>query len=156
MGNLKLTVEDFYSSDFELVAIHTALEDFRLAYLLNKNLNIMLSKNRKEISIQTNEQIGYLPWFIYEDCKQDLFWNLVANKTTILTTSANKGFFDQENITLHLIPEMKKVDYFLKIENIDERFDTEKILKKITEIEQISTSFIVETQNIKSIKNLIF
>ena len=34
-----LGLEDFYEDNYTLIGIHTALEDFKLAYLLNNNLN---------------------------------------------------------------------------------------------------------------------
>ena len=41
----KLQIVDFLSIDYELIAIHTSIEDYRLAYFLNKELEIKLSKN---------------------------------------------------------------------------------------------------------------
>ena len=43
----KLNLEDSFSEEFSLLAIHTDLEDFRLAYFLNKTLGLNLS--RKEM-----------------------------------------------------------------------------------------------------------
>ena len=36
-----LDIEDFYEDNYTLIAIHTALEDFKLAYLLNNNLELL-------------------------------------------------------------------------------------------------------------------
>ena len=36
-----LELEDFCEEEYSLIGIHTALEDYRLAYLLNKNLSKM-------------------------------------------------------------------------------------------------------------------
>jgi len=158
MANLKLTIDDFYSSDFELIAIHTSLDDYKLAFQINKNLEISLSKNEKEISIQNNKETGYFPWFCYDDSKYDLGWNLVANKTTITSNHFNTGLFNETAFTIqmHLIPELKKADYLLKIENLDHRFDTKKVVRQIGKINQVATTYIVAVENIKSINNLIF
>lgn len=158
MANLKLTIDDFYSSDFELIAIHTALEDYKLAFHINKTLELSLSKSQKEISIKSNEGIGVFSWFCYDDSKHDLEWNLLANKTTVASEQLNAGLFNETAFAIqtHLIPELKKADYLLKIENLDHRFDTKKVIRKISEINQISTTYIVDTENIKSINNLIF
>jgi len=48
MGNLKLSIEEFEEDDFFIIAIHTPLEDYRLAYFLNLNLEIFLSKNKNK------------------------------------------------------------------------------------------------------------
>ena len=71
MANLKLTIDDFYSSDFELIAIHTPLEDYKLAFHINKTLEVSLSKSQKEISIKSNKGLGYFSWFCYDDSKHD-------------------------------------------------------------------------------------
>ena len=34
-----LDIDDFNEDNYTLIGIHTALEDFKLAYLLNKNLD---------------------------------------------------------------------------------------------------------------------
>ena len=36
-----LDIEDFYEDNYTLIGIHTALEDFKLAYLLNNNLDTL-------------------------------------------------------------------------------------------------------------------
>ena len=51
MANLKLTFDDFESNDFELLAIHSNLKDFKLTFLINLKLNVLMAKNDNEISI---------------------------------------------------------------------------------------------------------
>lgn len=156
MANLKLTIDDFYSNDFELIAIHTTLEDFKLAYLINQNLDISLHKNHKEISIQSNNGTGYFSWFIFDDCKHDLGWNLLSNKTLVANINSNLGLFNEDQMAFHLIPELKHAEYLLKIENLDDRFNTQKVIENLTKINKITTSYIVDISTIKSINNLIF
>ena len=56
---------------------------------------------------------------------------------------------------MFLLPELKKVDYFLKIES-DDDLDIVTIVKKLKTIKSLSTVYVVETENIKSKNNLIF
>ena len=56
MANLKLSIEDFEQEDFLVIAVHTSLEDYRLAYFLNLNLGIFLSKNK--FDVESQEKIG--------------------------------------------------------------------------------------------------
>ena len=55
MATLKLYIDEFEELDFHLLAIHTSLEDFRLAYFLNQKLHLNLSKNNDEIKIKNKE-----------------------------------------------------------------------------------------------------
>ena len=47
----KLDFEDFDEINYQLVAIHTSLEDYRLAYFINQKLPINLRNNKNEIHI---------------------------------------------------------------------------------------------------------
>ena len=38
--------------DYQLIAIHTTLEDYRLAYYINKHLPVILSKCNTNVSIK--------------------------------------------------------------------------------------------------------
>ena len=51
----KIQIIDFLSIDYELIAIHTSIDDYRLAYFINKALNIQLNKNNFNIEIETSE-----------------------------------------------------------------------------------------------------
>ena len=47
MANLKLTFDDFESNDFELLAIHSNLKDFKLTFLNSLNILHYIEKNEK-------------------------------------------------------------------------------------------------------------
>jgi hypothetical protein len=57
---------------------------------------------------------------------------------------------------VYLLPEFKKVDYFLKIENLGEVLNLNNIQSQLNTIENISTIYVVERDKIKSKYNLIF
>ena len=47
-----LGFNDFYEDDFSLIGIHTTLEDYKLAYLLNKNLKINFIKSKENLNFE--------------------------------------------------------------------------------------------------------
>ena len=51
----KIQIVDFLSIDYELIAIHSSLEDYKLAYSLNVVLGIQLSKNLAYVEIAIPE-----------------------------------------------------------------------------------------------------
>jgi hypothetical protein len=150
----KLHIDEFDEVNYDLVAIHTSLEDYRVAYFLNQKLPILLSKSKNEIQINIKEGVTFFSRFIYENTNTDCCWSLVQNKNevTTLTTNNNQNLFAESSFEVatkaFLLPELKKVDYFLKIENRD--LDIDKI------ISQISTVYYVDSNSIKSKNNLIF
>jgi hypothetical protein len=42
--------------NYNLIAIHTSLEDFRLAYFINQKLPINLSKSKDEVQINVRRR----------------------------------------------------------------------------------------------------
>ena len=158
----KLDFEDFDEINYQLVAIHTSLEDHRLAYFINKKLPINLSSNKNEIHINIKEGETKFSRFYYYDKEKETSWNLIQNKNEVIQNKKdnNQNLFSNVNIEVStkvfLLPEFKKVDYFLKIENTEEVLDIRKIQLLLNTIEKISTAYAVVTQKIKSKNNLIF
>jgi hypothetical protein len=157
----KLHLEEFDEIDYQLIAIHSSLEDYRLAYYINQNLPINLKKENCNIQISNKEGETQFTRFVFEDSK-DIVWNLVQNKNDVFVPSqnSNQGLFAETNnkfsTKIYLIPEFKKVDYFFKIENGEVNIDVSKITNCIKKIDRVSTVYAVEVEKIKSKNNLIF
>lgn len=158
----KLHTDEFDDVDYQLIAIHTSLEDYRLAYYINQNLPITLKKSDCNIQISSKEGETQFTRFIFDDENAGISWDLIQNRNEIAlaTQRVNQGLFAESNskfsATAYLIPEFKKVDYFLKIENSADSTDISKITAQIKKIERISTVYPVDVENIKSKNNLIF
>lgn len=153
----KIQINDFISTDYELIAIHTSIEDYRLAYLINEALKIQLSKNDLNIEIETKEGKSEFSHFIYDDEINDVVWNLIENKATLVPfETTTTGIFDSIDVAMYVVPEFKKADYILKIENIEGTFKMEDILFSISNTQQISMAYIINQVKLKSKNNLIF
>lgn len=155
----KISLNDFECDDFILIAIHSVLDDYRLAYQLNKNLGVLFEKNNNSIPFQIKNNKVYFTRFTFETTENESIWELIQNqvKTEEKTNAFENNLFETETFTQKaiLIQELKKADYLLKIEE-NNQINTEKIVKKINKIEGVSTSFTVDISKIKSIQNLIF
>ena len=153
----KIQINDFVSDDYELIAVHSSLDDYKLAYMLNKELGIQLSKNLAYVEIAIPEGKSAFSNYIFDDEKNDVVWTLIENKTTIINSNKQTtSLFEQVDITVFLLPEFKKADYLIKIENIDYGFDSESIIEKIQEIKNVTTAYAVDITNLRSKNNLIF
>jgi hypothetical protein len=158
----KLNLGEFDEIDYHLIAIHTSLEDYRLAYFINQKMDLNLSNNKNEIQINIKEGETKFSRFFYDDKKNGVFWNLIQNKNEVIQQKKETSQTLFSNIKMevstkvYLLPEFKKVDYFLKIENIEETMDLTQIQILLNTIENISTVYTVETNKIKSKNNLIF
>jgi len=158
----KLDFDEFDEIDYQLIAIHTSLEDYRLAYFINQKLPINLSKSNCEIQINIKEGETNFSRYFYHDTEKEISWNLIQNKNEVIQQKKenNQNLFSNINMEVStkvfLLPEFKKVDYFLKIDNLDERLNVNEIQLLLNKIENISTVYTIEINKIKSKNNLIF
>lgn len=161
MATHKLMIDDFVTIDYELVAIHSSLEDYRLAYFLNRELGVLLEKCEDNISITVKEGEGRFSKFIYEDEENDILWTLIANKDTVVTqTSDASSLFEGTSYSVStnvfMLPEFKKTDYILKIENTTGDFSLDTLTDRLLSIKQIATAYTIDHHKLKSKNNLIF
>lgn len=158
----KLDLGEFDEIDYDLIAIHTSLEDYRLAYFINQKLPVILSKSRDEIQITIKEGETNFSRFYFNDSEKDISWNLIQNKNEVINYKKGNTQNLFSNVTMEvstkvfLLPEFKKVDYFLKIENNEETINAPKIQLLLNTIKSISAVYTVDTTKIKSKNNLIF
>ena len=159
MATHKLLVDDFYDTSFSLLAIHCGLEDYRMAYLLNKQLGLNLSRMPRDLDYKYfAASYSVYEWYNNES---QISWNLISNvckKEEDSLQSSGSLFTLQNKVlkTYHLLPEYKNVDYLIKISNDTQYFNEKVILGKIQSIPQIITSYSIDTDKLKSKENLIF
>lgn len=158
----KLDLGEFDEIDYFLIAIHTSLEDYRLAYFINKTLSINLGKSKNEIQINIKEGETNFSRFYYYDKEKTISWNLIQNENEVIQQRKDnsQNLFSNTILEIstkvYLIPEFKKVNFFLKIENVQETMNITKIQTILNTIDSISTAYTVDTNQMKSKNNLIF
>ncbi len=162
MALLKLHLDEFDEVDYELIAIHSVLEDFRLAYFINQKLPVILSKNKEGMAVKTKDGEAVFSIFSYTDESSDTKWSLVQNKNEIIVKKKSTGqnLFLNNDVEIEypvfLLQELRRVDYFLKIENNSGAFETETLLRILNTIDRITAVYAVIPEKIKSKNNLIF
>ena len=151
-------MEDSFSEEFSLLAIHTDLEDFRLAYFLNKTLGLNLS--RKEFDLNFIDSKGNFSVFEYLDQDNFLKWNLISNiyNHNFTANITSNDLFELSNELVkkfNLLSEYNNVNFLLKLENNENQVDLEDIIKEIKNIPQIITLYNIN-KDLKNKENLIF
>jgi len=154
MAKKKYILTTEFDHDYTLIVIKSVLEDFRLAYFLNKNFTLHFKKEDFELGFDNKK--GDFPIFGFEDLSNNSYWTLIANKQVVdkEVKTDNYNLFDEISNTFVLIPEEKKADYFLKIENNTQEITT--IIKKINAIHRVITSYEINPNDLKSKDLLIF
>ena len=148
-----LDIDDFNEDNYTLIGIHTALEDFKLAYLLNKNLDTHFSKANYSLDFESNASFS-----VYNDINEEYGFELylISNSYTEERINASDTIVLATETKTYLIPEKKKVDYFIKIVGEPTQETIYKTVNQIKQITQIVTSYTVEIDSLKSKQFLIF
>ncbi|WP_290700997.1 IPExxxVDY family protein [Lacinutrix sp.] len=159
MAIKKLVLNDFLEEEsFSLIGIHCTIKDYRLAYLLNKALNLSLT--RQDNDIDNNNQQTTFSIFEWEDDTQFKTWNLVSNVCKVvknqIDNNAGSLFSFNQTKTYHLVPEYSKANYLLKINNECHTNKEKLILDKILKIDQVITAYSIAPESLKSKDQLIF
>ena len=155
MAVFKLQLEDFSSTEYELIAIHTSIESTKLAFLLNKNLNTRFCFFDTIDKTEKNEK-GSFDRFLFFDVENETSWNLIENKSIIKLENKSESLFGDYEQYMYMVPEYKKADFILKIDSEDHFLNIDKINQNITKIESISMSYTIDKYKIKTKSNLIF
>lgn len=162
MGTLKLLSSEFNEIDFQLLAIHCPIEGYRLAFFINKFLKINLTFSKNKLHVLQKKGSSYFERFSFEDVKKDIRWDLIENKNTINKTDNSEvdDLFSETltnfSLPVFLIPEFKKVDFFLRIDCESNAITSKELIAEIKKIQFITTVYEVNTDKIKSKSNLIF
>ncbi len=158
MAKSKLNLEDSLNEEFNLLAIHTDLIDYRLAYFLNKKLGLNLSRKTFDLNF-VNSKASFSV-FEYVDEENLLKWNLISNiyNHNFTEKSENTDLFTSSNELIkkfNLLAEYENVNYLLKVDKNEIQIDLDDILKKIKSIPQIITLYNIN-KDLKNKEHLIF
>jgi len=153
---MQLLTFDLEEDDYSLVGIHSTEEDYRLAYLLNKHLKTKLTRYKHNLDFKNSD--AEFPLFEFKDKSHFINYYLINNKhKSFVENQNNPGLFGGKQSTIsYLIPEKKKIDFFLKIEGCYNLNHIDFLIKKLNTINQIITSFSIAQTTLKSKDHLIF
>ena len=62
-----LKLLDVLPCDYKLIAVHSALDDYRLAYFLNKTLQLQLAKENQKASLLDTVSGKYFSYYYWEN-----------------------------------------------------------------------------------------
>ena len=143
---------ELYDDSFELIALHTGLEGYAMAYQLNSTVGLRLHRCKSDIEFGDNA----FPVFEWQDDLSEEYWVLYKNIEKTMEESGSIGLFSQSmsTKTVYLIEERKEVDFFLKVTS-DDRSKVKSALNRINTIPKVVTAYQVEHASLKSRRNLI-
>lgn len=137
----KTTIKFELDLDFVLVAITAQLRDYMFCYKINRQLGTNFCKiTDLELLFNADEEFFYFSRYFFLMPETETEFYILANKGT-------EGF---------LVPEMKKVDFFLLIRNYIDTEDLKQMISGLNKIPDILVAAEVDPKKLKSKENLIF
>jgi len=127
--------------DFVLIAITTSLRDYRTCHYINKRLNFNFTKSA-DLELDLLNAHGPVYFSIYE-----YHWEASETDFYFIANKGSDGY---------LVPEMRKVDYFILIKNYITDIELEKMLADLNKIQEIVAAVKIDPKKIKSRENLLF
>jgi hypothetical protein len=125
--------------DFLLVGIFCAYRDYRICFELNKVLELAFERIADlEIKMEKKGSTSLFPVFTGSN-QDDEYYFVVGNKGT-------NG---------HFIPELKQIDFFLKIRNYSRYTEMNDLIRKIKSISIVSSVIEIEPEELKSAENFL-
>lgn len=118
-----------FESDFSLIGIASHENDYRLSWAINKSLDLDLIKvedlllNHPKHKIEINYSM-----YSSDDTNNYIAYHLISNKS-------DKGF---------LIPEMKNIDFVLRISGLPDTDFLNGLLSSLKKIDIIITAFLIK------------
>jgi len=160
MSNI-LSLCEVEECDFEVIALHTVLPDYKLAFLLNTKLGFNFNRVIPDLDYKIDGKEAFFSAFEYQDTKCLINWCLIGNKFIINATEGNSlGLFRSEatfaSTCVYLQPEIKQVDFILKIGGDVLDKTKKEILQEINKIEGVITAYLVDSKKLKHKEYLIF
>lgn len=153
---LKLS-NDILDEEFELIAISTSFEDYRLVYFLNKELKIRLSRNKEKGIRNRNEPYNCFSYYQWHDENTRLKWHCISNKIFFQTAiDDGNSLFDKVVSVNYLIDQRKETDFFLKIDTREADADLGQIISAIRKIPNILAAYSIDVKKLSFKHKLIF
>ena len=152
-----LKLKSNLSTNYNLIAVRSQIEDYQFAYLLNKSPLFFLHRLEKDISFIIKNRPIYFSVFKYSN---DVFQRssfLIKNKSIYNSQPNKDGLFSDKSISnsAFLIPELKEFDYFIKLVGIWKNQEFAELKEVLNKINTIETETSINIKKIKSINNLI-
>jgi len=142
MAKNKLIIE--YEYDFSLFGINSISKDYRLAWLINKYLDLHLRKEEDiKISFLNDENL-VISNYLYE------------TEHAQLRMLKNKSEDRKSDKMSYLIPELNKFDYLIMKNGRIGDLSDQELLREIQKIGEVQYIVALDINKLKSKENLIF
>lgn len=136
MNSKNITFSNEEYLKFELIGINSREKDFRLAWLLNKEMSWHLER-QEPYKLETKDQNSEHELFQFISEENQYTVHLISNRSL-------QGV---------LVQEYAQIEYLLKVEGIE---DIEELVKQIRKINNVLAAFHLSQESLKHVSHLFF
>ena len=154
----ELTLNVSYEEKFLLLAIRSKLEDYRIAYFLNKSRFFLFERLKKDLYYLIKDKKIYFSTFESKNNELQQESYLIKNQALYSDEiNSKESLFGNSLITsrLFLMPELKEFDYFIKLIGVWKKREVINLRKYLQGINFIESEIQVKLNKLKSINNLV-
>ena len=133
-----------YDFEFDLIALNTTVKEYKLAWALNRDLQLNLAKKDNiSIDFSRGKALSISNYYCSTEYQE---FRLLRNRSDEFDAQYNA----------YLIPELKNFDYFLMVADDSSTFEINPFISTIKQIPFVQFAVSVDTAALKSKDNLIF
>ena len=141
--------------DFNLFHIHSHLKDYRICWALNEEFRCKMVRVDDFLEEEENPELATYPQFYWKDEIMHREYYLICNKPAKSNSINVPGdLFPTESREL-LIPELKKVDYFLQVYGQFSDNDLDEIVDHLNMMSLVNAAKLVDPSSAKFYLNLM-
>jgi len=161
MATYRLDGWDNDDEPYTLIGIHSTIESYRMAYMVNKYLGLSFSRTEIDQDITMPNFTVRYPVYKYEDVVNYNTFYLTPNKfwATLNTVTSSGGLFENQEETevkTILLKEYAGVDFVIKVEKDAKYFPYKKLINDLTKIPHVISAYQLDQHVIKHKDYLIF
>lgn len=157
MAVKQIITEELYTDPFDLIAIHSDLEDYTLAYRLNFALEMKLGRVSDDLALIRDSKKLFFSVFEWDDERNATKWTLFSNQCQYEQKETEAiGLFAPDIVVKKyaLIDEKSEVDYVLKAE-LNYGSSVDSYVKTIMSLPGVQLAYGLDVNQLKSKDYLI-
>ena len=152
MPNYKLSLDEA-EQNYYVVAIHSTLEAYSLAFILNKNLGLSFFRHGFNVSFsKTNE--FYMAYKNNEDKNTPLIYFFSNSFYDSKSEASASSLFRFNGYKKALVPELSKADYIMKY--YGRKNDLPGFIKSVSLLNGVTSCYEYSAFKLRVKENLIF
>ena len=152
MSNHKLSLEEA-EQNYYVVAIHSILEAYSLAFILNKDLGLNFFRHEFDVSFSNTNEF-YMAYKNNEDKNNPLIYFFSNSFNDSNGQASASSLFKFNEYKKALVPELGKADFIMKY--FGRKNDLPDFIKSVSLLDGVSSCYEYSTLKLRLKENLIF